>query len=100
MLRLWQKTRQWSLEGFYQVYDLLGEHFDRIYFESEVEETGKTFVADMIRNGHATDGRPDNPVFINLDERLGHHRKNIGWQLFYGRMALRCMPPRNFPWQC
>jgi arginyl-tRNA synthetase len=71
LVALWQKTRLWSLEGFYQVYDLLGEHFDRIYFESEVEETGKAFVADMIRNGQATDGRPDNPVFVNLDEWLG-----------------------------
>lgn len=71
LVALWQKTRQWSLEGFYQVYDLLGEHFDRIYFESDVEETGKAFVADMIRNGQATDGRPENPVFVNLDEWLG-----------------------------
>lgn len=71
VVALWQKTRQWSLDGFYQVYNLLGEHFDRIYFESEVEETGKAFVADMIRNGQATDGRPENPVFVNLDERLG-----------------------------
>ena len=71
VVALWQKTRQWSLDGFYQVYELLGEHFDRIYFESEVEETGKTFVADMIKNGFATDGRPENPVFVNLDERLG-----------------------------
>jgi len=71
VVALWQKTRQWSLDGFYQVYKLLGEHFDRIYFESEVEETGKAFVADMIRNGQATDGRPENPVFVNLDERLG-----------------------------
>ena len=71
IVALWQKTRQWSLEGFYQVYAQLGEHFDRIYFESEVEETGKIFVADMIRDGYATDGRPENPVFIDLDERLG-----------------------------
>jgi len=71
VVALWQKTRQWSLDGFYQVYNLLGEHFDRIYFESEVEETGKAFVADMIKNGQATDGRPENPVFVNLDERLG-----------------------------
>ena len=31
---LWKQTRDWSMEGFDQVYGLLGEHFDRIYFES------------------------------------------------------------------
>ncbi len=71
VVALWQQTRQWSLEGFYQVYEQLGEHFDRIYFESEVEETGKIFVEKMIRDGFATDGRPENPVFVDLDERLG-----------------------------
>lgn len=71
VVALWEQTRQWSLEGFYQVYDLLGEHFDRIYFESEVEETGKDFVNQMIENGLATDGRPENPVFVDLDAKLG-----------------------------
>jgi arginyl-tRNA synthetase len=37
---LWKKTRQWSLEGFDQIYNLLDESFDRIYFESDVEDTG------------------------------------------------------------
>ena len=71
ILALWEKTRQWSLEGFYQVYELLGEHFDRIYFESEVEEAGKVFVERLIESGMAVDGRPDEPVYIDLDEILG-----------------------------
>ncbi|MCJ7695788.1 MAG: arginine--tRNA ligase [Anaerolineaceae bacterium] len=71
IVSLWKKTRQWSLEGFYQIYALLGEKFDRIYFESEVEESGKVFVEDLIKQGLATDGRPEEPVFINLDEKLG-----------------------------
>ena len=71
ILALWEKTRQWSLEGFYQVYELLGERFDRIYFESEVEEAGKVFVEKLIESGMAIDGRPEEPVHINLDEILG-----------------------------
>jgi arginyl-tRNA synthetase len=31
IVALWKKTRQWSLDAFKQVYDLLGIHFDKIY---------------------------------------------------------------------
>ncbi|MFZ3152020.1 MAG: arginine--tRNA ligase [Anaerolineaceae bacterium] len=71
VLALWKQTREWSLQGFNQVYDLLGEHFDRIYFESEVEEPGKVMVDQLIKSGLAQDGRPKEPVVIDLDTRLG-----------------------------
>jgi arginyl-tRNA synthetase len=68
---LWKRTREWSLEGFEQIYDLMGEHFDRIYFESEVEDSGSELVEKLIADGLATDGRPEEPVFIDLDKALG-----------------------------
>jgi len=68
---LWKRTRQWSLEGFEQIYDLLGEEFDRIYFESDVEDSGTILVEQMIKDGLARDGRPDEPVFIDLDAVVG-----------------------------
>lgn len=68
---LWLQTRQWSMDGFAQVYELLGEHFDRIYFESDVEDSGKILVDQLIEDGLATDGRPENPVFVDLDAILG-----------------------------
>ena len=68
---LWEKTRGWSMQGFQQVYELLGEHFDRIYFESDVEESGKVLVEGLIQSGLAEDGRPENPVIIDLDKKLG-----------------------------
>jgi len=68
---LWKQTRDWSMEGFKQVYRLLGEHFDRIYFESEVEEPGKALIDQLIESGLAEDGRPENPVIIDLDKQLG-----------------------------
>jgi len=71
VLALWKKTRQWSLEGFEQIYDLLGEEFDRIYFESEVEDSGIDLIHRMIEGGIALDGRPDEPVIINLDAVAG-----------------------------
>jgi len=68
---LWKQTRDWSMEGFDQVYGLLGEHFDRIYFESEVEEPGKALIDQLLESGLAEDGRPENPVIIDLDKKLG-----------------------------
>ena len=68
---LWLQTRQWSMDGFAQVYELLDEHFDRIYFESDVEDSGKVLVDQLIQDGLATDGRPENPVIVDLDSLLG-----------------------------
>ncbi len=71
IVELWRKTRQWSLEGFDQIYDLLSIHFDRVYFESEVEEDGKELVAEMVSKGIAVDERPEGPVIVRIDDQLG-----------------------------
>ena len=71
IVELWKKTREWSLEGFQEIYDLLGEDFDRIYFESEVEDPGVVLVEEMVKNGLAEDERPDGPVFMDLDAAVG-----------------------------
>jgi arginyl-tRNA synthetase len=68
---LWLKTRQWSMDGFDQVYKLLDAKYDRVYFESDVEESGKVLVEDLLARGLAEDGRPENPVIIDLDKLLG-----------------------------
>ncbi len=68
---LWEQTRQWSLEAFNQVYDILNIHFDRVYFESEVEDSGKDIVNALIEKGIARDERPEGAVIIDLDSILG-----------------------------
>ncbi len=71
LVELWKKTRQWSIEGFQEIYDILGERFDIIFYESEVEEPGKIIVEDLIKRGLAVDERPiGGPVVIKLDEIL------------------------------
>ncbi len=71
IVALWEKTRQWSLEAFNEVYDLLGIKFDKIYFESEVEEPGKGIVEQLINDGIARDERPEGAVIVDLDAILG-----------------------------
>jgi arginyl-tRNA synthetase len=70
VIALWQKSRQWSLDGFAEMFDYLGARFDRYYFPSEEEEDGKKLVTDLIARGIAIDGRPDEAVIIKLDEIL------------------------------
>jgi arginyl-tRNA synthetase len=73
---LWETTRQWSLEGFDEIYDILGEHFDVFFFESEVEKPGKKLVEDLIARGLAVDERPiGGPVVVKLDEILGYEEE-------------------------
>lgn len=45
---IYRLTREWSLEYFEPIYDLLGIKYDRCFFESEVYEIGKKIVSDNI----------------------------------------------------
>jgi arginyl-tRNA synthetase len=69
--RLWEETRQWSLDGFTEMYNQLDIHFDRYYFPSMVEDSGKEVVDELIAKGIAQDERPDGPVIVKIDEKLG-----------------------------
>ncbi len=71
LVALWEKTRQWSIEGFEEIYRLLDVRFDRVYYESEMEEPGKALVEELIARGIARDLRPEGPVIVPLDELLG-----------------------------
>jgi len=71
IFRLWQKTRDWSLQAFDQIYAQLGISFDHVYYESEVEDAGKTLIDDLIKKGLAKDERPAGSVFVDLDQLLG-----------------------------
>ena len=75
VVKLWEESREWSMQGFNQTYDMLGVRFDHFYYESEVEDSGKDLVTDMIARGIAKDERPDGAVIINLDELLGTKEK-------------------------
>jgi arginyl-tRNA synthetase len=75
LVALWKKTRDWSMQGFFQVYETLGVKFDRYYYESEVEDSGKDIVKILIEKGIARDERPEGAVIIPLDEILGEKEK-------------------------
>ncbi len=71
IVALWEETRQWSLNGFEEIYRQLDIHFDVYYFNSQVEHPGKEIVHELIAKGIAVDERPEGPVVVKLDELLG-----------------------------
>lgn len=71
VVKLWEETRQWSLDGFNELYDLLDIRFDRYYFNSMAEIPGKQIVNELIEKNIAQDERPEGPVIVKLDELLG-----------------------------
>ncbi len=71
VVALWKETRQWSLDGFNEMYDQLDIRFDRYYFPSMAETHGKEVVDELISRGIARDERPEGPVIVKIDELLG-----------------------------
>lgn len=72
VVNCWRETRQWSLDGFKEMYDLLDIRFDRYYFNSMFEQPGKTMVAELIAKDIAQDERPEGgAVIVKIDEKLG-----------------------------
>lgn len=71
IVNLWGETRQWSIDGFATMYDVLDIKFDRNYSNSEAEKPGKEVVQKLIDDGIALDERPDGPVIVRIDDLLG-----------------------------
>jgi arginyl-tRNA synthetase len=78
---LWEKTRAWSLEELVEILKLLDIQMDVWFFESQVDDAAKEIVEELVRLGIANDERPDGPVVVKIDEKLGltkeKYRSNI-----------------------
>ena len=68
---LWLKTREWSLEELRDILAMLDVKIDVWFYESEVDEPSKLIVDELIQKGIASDERPQGPVIIKIDEKLG-----------------------------
>jgi arginyl-tRNA synthetase len=72
VVALWERTREWSLEGFRQMYAALDVRFDVYYFNSQEEKPGKEIVEGLVQRKIATDERPlGGAVVVKIDEVLG-----------------------------
>lgn len=72
IVALWEETRQWSVNHFEKIYQVLDIQFDRWYSNSEMEQPGKQVVEGLIEEGIAEDERSTGgPVIVRIDEKLG-----------------------------
>lgn len=89
IMPLWKETRELSLAYFNSIYQRLGTTFDRLYFESEVADTGKTIANNaleksiLIKSEGAVifDGKKygvDTRVFINSQGLPTYEAKELG----------------------
>jgi len=70
--KLWETTREWSLEELREVLHMLDVNMDVWFYESEVDEPSKAIVEELIANDIADDERPDGgAVIVKIDEKLG-----------------------------
>ena len=78
---VWLRTREWSLEELRDILETLDIDIEIWFFESEVDEPAKRIVEELIQLGIAEDERPDGPVLVHIDEKLGlkkeKYRTNI-----------------------
>src|SRR5690606_33907306 len=51
LTEVWKKTRQWSLDEFDEIYRWCMVKFDRVFYESEVDEAGLQIVEEFLRKG-------------------------------------------------
>jgi len=67
---LWKKTRALSIKSWNKIYKELDTHFDRHYFESEVEKSGKDIANELLKKGIAKES--EGAVIMDLEEfKLG-----------------------------
>jgi len=63
---LWQKTRKICLDALEVIYKELNTHFDKYYFESEVEIRGKEIAQELVKKGIAEVS--EGATIINLEK--------------------------------
>lgn len=86
---VYQTTRAWSLKYFDHIYNRVGSHFNRFYFESEVYELGEKIVREFLGKGIFEESqgaiifpgskyRVHDRVFITSQGFPGYEAKEMG----------------------
>jgi len=73
LIAVWEKTRQWSLEEFDEIYAWSKVVFDRVFYESEVDEPGLELVQEYLDKG----------VFVESEGAVGIFNEEIKHMPFF-----------------
>ena len=61
---VWKKTRKWCLDDFEDFYKQFGVKFERLYFESEVDNEGKKVFQELLKKKIAK--KSDGAIIVDL----------------------------------
>ncbi len=70
---VWNETRKWSLDDFAEAYAWCNVHFDRAFYESEVDEPGLAIVEEYLQRG----------VFVVSEGAVGIFNEEIKHMPFF-----------------
>jgi arginyl-tRNA synthetase len=70
---VWSETRAWSLADFDEIYRWCDVHFDRVFYESEVDEPGLRIVEEFLAKG----------VFVASDGAIGIFNEEVKHMPFF-----------------
>jgi len=70
---IWNETRQWSLDEFAEIYTWCGVEFDRVFYESEVDEPGLALVEEYLQRG----------VFVESEGAVGIYNEEVKHMPFF-----------------
>lgn len=73
LTEIWTRTRQWSLDDFDEIYRWCGVHFDRVFYESEVDEPGLALVEEYLERG----------VFVQSQGAVGIFNEEVKHMPFF-----------------
>ncbi len=65
VMQLWNTMNGWVYEGFDVTYKQMGISFDKIYYESQTWQKGKSLVEDALKNGNCYQ-KDDQSVWVDL----------------------------------
>ncbi|MFH1425000.1 MAG: arginine--tRNA ligase [archaeon] len=66
LMQAWRETRQWSLDEYEKIYKELDVRFDRYFFESEMGNSGKEIVDELLKKKIAK--MSEGAIVINLEK--------------------------------
>lgn len=73
MRAVWEVTREWSLEDFDEIYAWSGVKFDRVFYESELDDLAHAIVQEYLDRG----------VFVESDGAVGIYNEEVKHMPFF-----------------
>ncbi|HSX19074.1 MAG TPA: arginine--tRNA ligase [Candidatus Saccharimonadales bacterium] len=86
IMKVWEQTRGWSLEYFDRIYSRVGTKFDRLYFESEVADSGKK---EVLRGQNEGIFEKSEGAVVFAGDKYGLHKRvfinSLGFPTYEGK---------------